>query len=420
MHIKIVLATLMLIVSHSIRAQYAAQPYRQDSVMADTLSLSNFQKKADNLSQSRLFKSTYIGVPLVIGGLIVKSEDDHFRSLRNDFLPVFKNPTDNYIQYLPAATMVGMKLAGVPSRSSWGRMLVGDALATAMMTAVVQGVKRSANVVRPDGSDHHSFPSGHTATAFMTATMLNKEYGYLSPWVSVGAYTVATATGLMRIANNKHWLSDVMVGAGVGVMSTEFAYWIADMIFKDKGLNIADDKNVFLLEEPKLSFVGMYVGFNAPLSHYDLTGTVSYKTSVGTTAGIEGAHFFNRYFGLGGRLTVSNEQLIVNQQQASDNTLHYFSFYVGPYFNLPLSNRWSLGSKLLAGYTNYSSTDIGGVHVPQHSGWGAGTGLRLNYRMKQHMSISLFTDYNLQHPESSTSNEYVHMLVPGAVLSVNY
>ena len=48
----------------------------------------------------------------------------------------------------------------------------------------------------------------------MTATMMSKEYGGRSPWYSVGAYSVATVTGLMRMANNKHWLSDVLAGAG--------------------------------------------------------------------------------------------------------------------------------------------------------------------------------------------------------------
>ena len=121
----------------------------------------------------------------------------------------------------PAAILLGLKAAGVPSRSSWGRMLVSDAISIALLTGVVQGLKHTTDVTRPDGTNNQSFPSGHTATAFMTATMLSKEYGHISPWVSVGAYSVATATGLMRMANNKHWLSDVMVGAGIGILSTD-------------------------------------------------------------------------------------------------------------------------------------------------------------------------------------------------------
>ena len=123
------------------------------------------------------------------------------------------------MQYAPAAVMLGMKVAGVQSRSSWGRMLVSDAFSALLMGGVVNTLKQTTNVERPDGSNKHSFPSGHTATAFMTATMFTKEYGHKSPWVGVGAYSVATATGLMRMANNKHWLSDVLTGAGIGTLS---------------------------------------------------------------------------------------------------------------------------------------------------------------------------------------------------------
>lgn len=71
----------------------------------------SFSKRLDRFSSSRFYQMTYIGVPLVIGGLIVKSEDDHFRSLRNDYLPRFSRHADDYMQYAPAAIMLGMKAA---------------------------------------------------------------------------------------------------------------------------------------------------------------------------------------------------------------------------------------------------------------------------------------------------------------------
>ncbi|MGN0216712.1 MAG: phosphatase PAP2 family protein, partial [Prevotella sp.] len=200
----------------------------------DSLRLNPKLERMDRAFESRLFRATYMGVPLIAGGLIVKHQDTKFRRLRNDFLPHFRRPIDDYMQYLPAAVMVGMKTAGVPSRSSWGRMLLSDAFTVGAMAITVDGLKRTTQVTRPDGTNRHSFPSGHTATAFMTATMLTKEYGHLSPWVGVGAYSLATATGLMRVANNKHWISDVMVGAGIGILSTELGYWLADLVMKDK------------------------------------------------------------------------------------------------------------------------------------------------------------------------------------------
>lgn len=87
-------------------------------VNADTLSFRPVQRKVDYLSQSRLFRSTYLGVPLVVGGLIEKHQDTKFRNLRNDFLPRFHRNIDNYMQFTPAAVMLGLKTLGVPSRSS--------------------------------------------------------------------------------------------------------------------------------------------------------------------------------------------------------------------------------------------------------------------------------------------------------------
>lgn len=290
----------------------------QNLVEEDSLRVpatSNFSKRLDRFSSSRLYQMTYIGVPLVVGGLIVKSEDDHFRGLRNTYLPQFDRHLDDYLQYTPAAVMLGMKVAGVQSRSSWGRMLVSDAFSIFLMGGVVNSLKQTTHVERPDGSNKHSFPSGHTATAFMTATMFNKEYGHKSPWVGIGAYGVATATGLMRMANNKHWLSDVLTGAGIGILSTEVGYYLADLIFKERGINRFANEDMFdRMDKP--SFVSLYLGLNIPLSGYDIDEQTEFRTSSGSSAGVEGAYFFNPYVGIGGRFTVSNTSIIVNKDRS--------------------------------------------------------------------------------------------------------
>lgn len=104
------------------------------------------------------------------------------------------------------------------------------------MASVVNTIKYTAHVRRPDKSNYKSFPSGHTATAFMAAMMMHKEYGDRSPWYSISAFTVATATGISRILNNRHWLSDVLAGAGIGILSTELGYYLADLILRIKVL----------------------------------------------------------------------------------------------------------------------------------------------------------------------------------------
>lgn len=420
MIMRILLLIVFLSASAGCFAQADTSRVVTDSFVSDT-TFSTPKKTTflDKLPHGKLFNSTYIGVPLIIGGLIEKHQDSKFRKLRNDFMPRFHRTLDNYTQIAPAAVMVGMKAAGVESRSSWGRMLLSDAFSVALMAGTVQGLKNTTNVMRPDGSDNHSFPSGHTATAFMTATMLNKEYGYKSPWIGVGAYSVATATGLMRMANNKHWLSDVLVGAGIGIMATEFGYWLADLICKDKGLNVknrdvADDE----FDVQRNLFLGLYMGFNLPLSKYDLDEDNVFQTSTGTTIGLEGAWFINRNIGIGGRASFSNLQYIVNKNDAPDKTFNYFTAMAGPYFSFPITQRFSLGSKLVGGGVWYPKTSINGISVGNNHGFSCGTGLSLKYDVRKHLSGIIFLDYNIQAPASHGSREYMHIMTLGAKVAL--
>ena len=378
-----------------------------------------FSRRLDKISSSRFYQMTYIGVPLIVGGLIVKREDDHFRGLRNEYLPRFNRHLDDYMQYAPAAVMLGMKVAGVQSRSSWGRMLVSDAFSALLMGGVVNTLKQTTNVERPDGSNKHSFPSGHTATAFMTATMFTKEYGHKSPWVGVGAYSVATATGLMRMANNKHWLSDVLTGAGIGILSTEVGYYFADLIFREKGINRFANENMFdRMDKP--SFVSLYLGLNIPLSGYDINEEMEFRTSSGSSAGVEGAYFFNPYVGVGGRFTVSNTLIIVNEERAENNTFDAISLCGGSYFSYPLSSRWLIGSKLLGGYVHYPQLELTDRSVSSRSGFCMGSGVSLTFKAKEYYGIRFFLDYNLLPSHSRNSGEYMNMLTLGSSFMITF
>lgn len=143
----------------------------------------------------------------------------------------------DFIQYSPAGIMYALKLAGVEGRSDWPRMITADIAAVAIMNGIAQGTKYTLKRERPDGRAFNSYPSGHTATAFMTAQMLHMEYGEtLSPWISVGGYGLAATTGIFRVVANRHWCSDVMGGAAIGIFSTELAYELTDILFGEKGI----------------------------------------------------------------------------------------------------------------------------------------------------------------------------------------
>lgn len=155
-------------------------------------------------------------------------------------------PYDDYTQYLPVIAVYGLDWAGIKAKHNFRDRTLVAATSYIIMGATVQTMKTSFGVERPDGSNFHSFPSGHTATAFFGAHILFKEYKDVSPWIGIGGYTVAAATGAMRVYNKKHWISDVVTGAGVGILSVEVGYmllpvWhnILGIKNKDKSLVIA-------------------------------------------------------------------------------------------------------------------------------------------------------------------------------------
>lgn len=376
------------------------------------------EKFVDRVTSSQAFRMTYVGVPLVAGGLLIKSEDDHFRSLRNDYLPRFNRHADDYLQYLPVAVMLGMKLGGMEGRSSWERMLVSDAFSALLMGSVVYSLKQTTHVRRPDGSNDHSFPSGHTATAFMTATMLTREYEHKSPWVGIGAYAVATTTGLMRMANNRHWLSDVLTGAGIGILSTELGYYLADHLFKEKGINRFPEDGWSFERWEKPSFLSLYVGMNVPLSGYDLDEGHEFSTSSGSTAGMEGAWFFNPYMGVGGRFTASNTSIIVDDKEAEANTFDALSLCAGGYFSYPLSSRFLIGGKLLGGYVHYPQLQLSDETIPRRDGICFGSGVSLTFRATRHYGMKLFLDYNLMPSHSWRSGEWMNTMTAGSAFMI--
>lgn len=373
--------------------------------------------KIDKLTSTKFYQMTYVSFPAIIGGLIVKSEDDHFRSLRNEYMPSFNYHYDDYLQFAPGALMLGLKLGGVKGRSSWNRMLVSDAFSSFIMAGTIYGLKSTTNVTRPDGSNNHSFPSGHTATAFMTATMLHKEYGGRSPWYSIAAYSMATATGLSRQMNNKHWLSDVMVGAGIGIISTEIGYYLADLIFKEKGISDYKLPAHYDIKD-RTSFIGIYLGFNKIPGRYRMNDGSSMTFTTGSNSGVEGSSFFvSPYWGIGGLLSVSNMPVNVDNVP-SNESLDLISGYVGPYFCLPISGRWKVGSKLLGGYVHSPTRKINSSTIGNSGGISGGTGISMTYMAKHNLGIRLFMDYTLLPPVGSEAAKMVHMLTFGGSLNV--
>ena len=146
----------------------------------------------------------------------IKNRMDHLRG--NHFIHV-----DDYIQYLPALTYLTLGSIGINSKHGFKERIVVEATAYTTMTALTNIGKYSFKEKRPDSNARNSFPSGHTATVFTGAELMREEYGFD---MGIGAYTIAVCVAFLRLYNGRHWLNDVIAGAGVGILSARIGYWM--------------------------------------------------------------------------------------------------------------------------------------------------------------------------------------------------
>lgn len=139
---------------------------------------------------------------------------------------------DDISQYTPAATALGLDAIGIKGKNTFKDKVIILSTSYVLMGLAVNVLKKTSREERPDGTSNNSFPSGHTATAFMGAELLYQEYKDVSIWYGVSGYVVAAGTGAFRMYNNRHWLSDVVAGAGIGILSTKAAYWLFPTVNK--------------------------------------------------------------------------------------------------------------------------------------------------------------------------------------------
>ena len=116
------------------------------------------------------------------------------------------------------------RFLNLKSRHNFKQQIVLYTLSMTTTAAIVYPLKHIMNVQRPDKTDYKSFPSGHSAFAFATAEFLRREFYQISPWIGVRAYTVATTIGVQRVINNKHYFTDVIAGAGIGVLASSASF----------------------------------------------------------------------------------------------------------------------------------------------------------------------------------------------------
>ncbi len=327
---------------------------------------------------------------LMAGGVGTYFFDQNYHNLQRTYAPNFNYKYDNYTQFAPAVAKYVMKFSGVKGRSTWAEMLTADVFSIAFIAATVNGLKYTICRPRPDGSALNSFPSGHTSIAFMTATMLHKEYGHISPWVSIGAYSCATLTGLTRQLNNRHWMGDVLMGAGIGIVCVELSYLVTDLIFHPSDRKYLHYYNPPNTRDACPSFVAMPISINWHLKNFTIAGNRTLSISKGGTIGIEGAWFPCRNWGVGSKVDVASYSYSVNGKERTD-PLGMIYTKLGAYHSLPLNHCFRLESKALVGYGfPNKKTD-----VAINDCFNFTFGTSLSYWSKDNFALKIFAEYAL-------------------------
>jgi len=223
---------------------------------------------------------------------------------------------------------------------------------------------------------------------------------------------------VMRVLNNRHWVSDVLSGAGIGILSGELAYALSDLIYKDKHLLRGNLTNYPKLDRDHPSFFDISMGIGFSFENIDFSTELNqgedeeflfedpedmnlhFRKSTAVQA--EGAYFLNKYIGIGGRLRVvstpinswnsfiQNEQEyldffkyqsnnddigfegddteeitgslkdVITENQFSIESDHLTEFVAsaGLYFNFPITDRFAIGTKLLVGNSFMQALEI--------------------------------------------------------------
>jgi len=195
----------------------------------DTVKDSIKKNEVINLKFKR--KQLIIPAALMTYG-IVATKSDYLKLINTELRDELRESIDekitidDFTQYVPAVSVYALNNLGIKGKNNLRDRSMILASSFLIMSGTVLSLKSITKVERPDGSSNNSFPSGHTATAFSGAEFLWQEYKDVNIWYGISGYIVATGTGFFRIYNARHWLSDVAMGAGVGILSTKIAYWI--------------------------------------------------------------------------------------------------------------------------------------------------------------------------------------------------
>jgi membrane-associated phospholipid phosphatase len=205
-------------------------------IWANTSHLSAPFVLKDSTEQNKrsLLAVTWVPVSLSLISLDLMRDSTKYRLqtlLRSGVKEDFRTHVDDWIHYAPILTMYTADLLKVPAKNTvWNqtKFLVMSELIT---SGIVHALKNTLKIRRPNFGAYTAYPSGHTSQAFVQSQVLYNEFRETAPLLAASGYLFSFSTGALRILNNKHWLPDVFLGAGIGILVTNLVYYFEP--FKD-------------------------------------------------------------------------------------------------------------------------------------------------------------------------------------------
>jgi membrane-associated phospholipid phosphatase len=227
---KHLLIAILCLISVEVSAQQVTDTTKKklgDTIKKDLFTAPDTVKKL----RSKVWSFVPAAVAISYGALSFaihpeRRIDYYVQTETNKTGPNFHSKAENYFQYAPVAMVYGLNLVGVSGKNTFIDRSALLGLSAGIASITVFTTKKLTHRLRPNGADYLSFPSGHTANAFMGAEFLAQEFSEKSYVYTAIGYTFAVTTGVFRMYNRDHWFSDVVAGAGVGIISTKLSYLI--------------------------------------------------------------------------------------------------------------------------------------------------------------------------------------------------
>jgi len=305
---------------------------------------------------------------LLLRGLIQTATNHSFIKNESRFRQTDFNLQDYAVAGLPLFSAWTLKVAGVESRSKFRRMFIANAIATGLTIGSVEALKQLVSEDRPNGRNSHSFPSGHSAIAYMGAAILDREFGHHSPWISVGGYAAATATEWLRLRHNEHYVNDIFTGAGIGLVATNLAYFLTDCIYGEEEINRpqlyrSDIIRLGRFLDRPIS-LSLMAGSEITSKHLTVDG-IDLCTSSVYMAGLQYSYFFHPHWALDAEARISTVQVkpdlntgALKNADIVANTLSQYHFNLGFRYSLPIGLNTRFAFRVFGGEAYTKRTEF--------------------------------------------------------------